>query len=535
MSAPNDLPPPPGALNAASAGTPAQAAGSGPGIGSILKRMVAHLPVALVAIVFGVSITMVLSRSRKPAFSSETVIYYREGISRVYVGVDGEGDVLKSLPGRLKETLISRANLEKVVKEFNLYPQVVAAEGLVAAVDKLRLKITFKPRSAETFLVSFEGSTPEEAQQVTARLADILIEDMAERKKAQAKTTTDFLEGEKKQADEELAKRETDLARFIALHPEFATEANAEQAGSGVRAEKVKATEDIALMAMERQQQRLRAAVAAKNAPAQGGGAVVAPGAGPAAPLPDAVLANQKAAAEAELAAAQKDLDEKSQKLTDAHPDVKAARTRLAAAQAKLNDVMVALRNAQSAPPPAPAAIALAPRASGEDPYDATPSAADDAARLQREIQRNDREIQARKRGEKPAGSASDAANQIIALETEWKALNRERAKARQQQTNVDDRLLKARAMVASELGGYSAQVMVLDPAFLPTQASSMGKSKFIALGIAVSILVGLALAAAWGVMLDDRVFVAEDLGALAPVLVMVPKGAMEKRGRRRA
>ena len=236
MTAPNYPPPPSGA--SASPGAEqrgAPPAACGPNVGAIIKRMIAHLPVALVVLVLGVSITMVLSRSRKPAYVSETFIYYREGISRVYVGVEGEGDVLKALPAsiketllssantekilqalpeRLKETLLSRAHLEKIIKEFNLYPQIVAAEGYIAAVDRFRTKITFKPRSAETFLISFEGATAEESQEVTARLADVLIEDMGERKKAQAKTTTDYLEAEKKRADDDLAKREMELAQI---------------------------------------------------------------------------------------------------------------------------------------------------------------------------------------------------------------------------------------------------------------------------------------------------------------------------------
>jgi hypothetical protein len=488
--------------------------------------MIAHLPVALVVLVLGVSITMVMSRSRKPAYVSETVIYYREGINRIYIGVDGEGDVLKALPARLKETLLSRAHLEKIIKEFNLYPQMVAAEGYIAAVDRFRTKIIFKPRSAETFLISFEGATAEESQEVTARLADVLIEDMAERKKAQAKTTTDYLEAEKKHADDDLAKRETELARFMATHPEFAGENNAELAGSAVRAEKVKQIADPEIMAIERQQQRLKAAVAAKAAPAAGGGAVAGGAAGPA---PDAVLQNQKAAADAELAAAQKDLNDKSEKLTDNHPDVKAAKSRVAVAQAKVRDATVALSSAVAALQPAARPAQKAP---ADDLYDSNPGG-DETKRLQSELQKNERDLLLRKRGVKPNDAANDPANRIIEAETEWKTLNREREKARSRQGDIDQRLFKARANETSELGGYNSQVQVLDPAFLPTQSATMGKGKFIGIGIAVSVLVGLVLAAAWGMFLDDRVFIADDLKAFAPVLVAVPKGPAEK-GKRR-
>lgn len=521
MTSPNDPPPPLGVGPAMGAPAGAPPPAGGLNIGAIIKRLLAHLPVALVVLVLGISITMVLSRSRKPTYSSETVIYYREGIMRQYVGVDGEGDVLKALPARLKETLLSRAHLEKIVKEFNLYPQIVAAEGYIAGVDRFRTKIAFKARSAETFQIGFEGATAEEAQEVTARLADVLIEDMAERKKAQAKTTTEFLSTEKKRADEDLQKRETDLARFIAQHPEFATENNAELAGSGVRAEKVKAIADPEILAIDRQQQRIRAAIAAKA----GGGAPGAP-AGAGGPAIDPAITAAKAAADQELAAAQKDLADKSEKLTDAHPDVRMAKSRVGAAMAKQREAMSALMAAT------PAARATTAAAQAEDPYDAKPG--DERTQLERELAKTKRDLELRKRGIKPDSNANDMANQIIGLETEWKELNREREKARSRQGNIDERLFKAEANAASELGGYNAQVMVLDPAFLPNQAGNMGKSKFIMIGILVSAIVGLVMAAAWGMFLDDRVFVADDLAAFAPVLGVIPRGPVEK-GKRRA
>lgn len=158
---------------------------------------------------------------------------------------------------------------------------------------------------------------------MTARLADVLIEDMGERKKAQAKTTTDYLEAEKKRADDDLAKREMELRSVHHVAPRVRDrEQRRARRLRGPRRE-IKRIANPGIMAIERQQQRLRAAaVAAKDAPAAGGGAAAGGAAGPG---PDAALPNQKAAADNKLAAAQKDLADKSEKLTDNHPDVKAS------------------------------------------------------------------------------------------------------------------------------------------------------------------------------------------------------------------
>ncbi|MBK8253192.1 MAG: protein kinase [Polyangiaceae bacterium] len=520
MPQPNEIPPPglPGAVAAQPAAGPPPAAGPNPA--AIVKRMLAHLPVAFVVMALGIAITMVLARQRKPAWGSETVILYREGINREFVGVEGGGIDMKTLPGRLKETLLARQNLERVVKDFNLYPQIYAAEGMIAAVDRLRTKITFKGRSAETFLIAFEGSTPEETQQVTARLAEILINDWTEKNRAKATKDIQYIEEQKKRADDNLDQRESDLIRFIAVHPEFAAENNAEQAGAGIRTEKAKAIADPETMALERQVQRLKAA----NAAQAGGGAAAAPapggGGAVAAPGPAAAVLAQKQAADAELAAAQKDLADKSEKLQDAHPDVRMAKARLQAAQDKSREATAALIAAT----PAPADPLAAPvqKPSDEDIYET--KSADPRKRLEMQLAKNERELQARKRGLKTDVKTSAFANQIIDLETEWRRLNREREKAKSLQNDVDARLNKARQNAESERGGYGAQVMVLDPAYLPTTSGTMAKSKFIAIGVVVSLLVGLVGAAAFGMFFDDRVFMADELAGVAPVLAAVPR-----------
>ncbi|MEZ4301690.1 MAG: protein kinase [Polyangiaceae bacterium] len=517
MSAPNELPPPPGLPGAVNAQGGEPKPPPGPPLSSIIKRALAHLPVAFVVLALGIAITMVLARQRKPAWGSETVVLYREGISREFIGIEGGGQDMKTLPARLKETMLARANLEKIIKEFNLYPQIVAVEGYIAAVDKFRTKITFKPRSLETFLIAFEGATPEEAQQVTARLADILINDWSERNKAKATKEIEYLEDQRKRADKELNECEADLVRFIAIHPEFAAENNAEQAGAGIRAEKAKAIADPELLALDRQQQRLRAAIAAKGAPAAPAGGGAAPAANPAA----AVLA-EKQAADAELAAAQKDLGEKSEKLTDQHPDVRIAKSRVQAAMERSRAATAALIAATPTPAAKPAG-----GSGDDDPYET--KAADPTARMESELAKNERELQQRRRGLRTDVKTTAFANKIIELETEWRRLNREREKAKTQQNDVDARLRKAEQNTASELGGYNAQVQVLDPAYLPTTTGSMPKPKFIAVGVLVSIIVSLVAAAGWGMFLDDRVFVAEDLAGFAPVLAAVPATPAEK------
>ncbi|HTN89909.1 MAG TPA: hypothetical protein VL242_39810, partial [Sorangium sp.] len=182
-----------------------------------------------------------------------------------YLGPDGP-DPLRTLSARLKETLLARSNLEKVVTEFNLFPDVLEKRGMVDAVDRLRMKITFKARSTDTFAISAEGETREQAQEVTQRLADILVEETTRMRRSQAKLTNEFLDSELKRAEQDVEKAETELAAFLAEHPEFAAEQAAPggaQTGAAIRAqERRTTTADPTLEALDEEALHVPAAFA---------------------------------------------------------------------------------------------------------------------------------------------------------------------------------------------------------------------------------------------------------------------------------
>ena len=68
----------------------------------------------------------------------------------------------------------------------------------------------------------------------------------------------------------------------------------------------------------------------------------------------------------------------------------------------------------------------------------------------------------------------------------------------------------------------------------MPKPDGTNPKTKFTLIGIVASLFAGLVFAAAWGMFLDDRLFMADELSGLAPVLAAIPKAQVEK-GKRRA
>lgn len=504
--------PPQEALGAMPADAAARPAGpQPPSVSAMINRTMAHWYVAVLVAIAGLGFTVLVVQSRKPAYRSETVIFYREGVKATYLGPDGP-DPLRTLSARLKETLLARSNLEKVVTEFNLFPDVLEKRGMVDAVDRLRAKITFKARSQDTFAISAEGETREQAQEVTQRLADVLVEETTRMRRSQAKLTNEFLDAELKRAEQDVEKAETELAAFLAEHPEFATEQSTpggSQGGAAIRERERRATgTDPTLEALERQVPRLRSRLTGK--PEQP--AVSATG------VPSPALTRQRDQAEQELATARRDLADKQSRFTEQHPDVRAAAARVTNAEA-------ALRRAEQA-------LVLPPEPVVEVP--ATDEA--EKAKIKSQLAALEREIAVRRGAKKGnAADASEAAKQIINTETDWSRLTREKARAQQRLSDLEGKSFRAEIAASSEQGGYSAQIEVLDPAYRPSAPSSPSRLIIAIGGLFLSVAAGIAAAAARGIVFDDRVYDMEDIDrmALAPVLVVVPAAARAPRGRR--
>ena len=192
-------------------------------VGAMVRRVLAHWHMVIVALLVGGLVTALVVRTRKPSFRSETVISFREGIGRTVAGLTHTGDILRSLPTKLKETLLAQQTLRGIIDEFHLYPEILQHGGYSEAVDLMRKRSDFKARSNDTFAISFEGTNGDEAQQVCSRMAAILVSENTRRWKEDQRANQLHLDQEKKRADEELRLVERDTSAFLSAHPEFTT------------------------------------------------------------------------------------------------------------------------------------------------------------------------------------------------------------------------------------------------------------------------------------------------------------------------
>lgn len=470
---------------------------------AVVRRTIAAWWLIAALTVIGSSIGLVYAVARPRVYRSETLMLYREGIRASDLGGgDVGGDPARKLGMKLKEIVLSRTSLQAIIEEFHLYPQLVADRGYVDAVDEMRNHIAFRIRDGDTFGLSFEGERPPQVQEVTAKLAAALVDENSRNRVEQATVTKQFLDTERQKSDEELKDKEGDLVRFLAEHPEFAREGAAGGAAIRERQRKNAAGRpgaDPTLLALERQAERLNERL----------GAPPAERPKPAGPDPRLVAARNQA--DAEVQAAQRDLDNKVAQFTERHPDVLSAKTRLVSAEAKLRRADDALAAGIADPPLAPA----------------PPVGASDRAVLQAALAKLNGEIAAyrSKHPGKPEVQPSEDASRIVALETEWTRRSREVAEAREREKQVEEKQFRAAMAANSVSAGSNPQMVILDGAYLPTHPARGGRTVIVLIGFFASFALGLGVALS-RTLLDDRIFARIDLERLgvADVVCVVPR-----------
>ena len=454
-----------------------------------------------------VAVPVVFTRPR--SYRSETVILYQETIrsSDLTGGESGGQSDSRRVGARLREMLLSRASLEPIVKDLNLYDALNEKRSLVDAVDDMRKHITFRAREGDTFEISFIGDTPQQTQEVTRRLGDCIVQEAVARRAEQAKAVKDFLDAESERNKTELKAKEAELAKFFALHPEFApppgtplgTMPTARPAGAAP----TRPAEDPAIVALEARAARIERQLKV-------------PGAAPVAPPPTPTAEPAPLPDSPELVAARQDLADKLARYTDKHPDVIAARNRVRLAEA----AQAAARAAQPAPAPAPA-----PAPTPEEQRTLSPEERD---ALKKQLAQIVNEIAIRRAVLKSAGGAEPATASTdtpVSLEVEYRRLLHEVIETRDRQRQLDDRQFKAAITASSVMSDRNIQVSVLDPAFLPSHPISQPRSRLLMVGFVIGIFLAL-LTAFVSARLDDRIYDRVDLEVLdiLPVVGVIPR-----------
>ncbi|WP_437768077.1 hypothetical protein WMF27_15600 [Sorangium sp. So ce281] len=502
---------------------------------SVLGRVRMYWRGAAAMMAVGLAISLALALATKRVWRSEATILYRDTIQ---TGRDPQSSTARAarLGSKLKDALTARGTLAGVVEAFGLYPEKTA-RSMVEAVEEMKTHVGFRAQSSDTYVVSFTHDDPHVAQQVAARLTQILLDDYRRDSLGTATMTRDFLRKELAEASSKVDAASRALATFLARNPQFQWGLNDSPYAPapqplgppGVPAAGARALSsaqparpvDPQLAALERQLARVEALLGAGRSRA----------AAPGQPLPQSVVEAQRArtAAVAAVAAAEAALAEKLTTVTPIHPDAVAAKRRVEAAKGQLTAAESALglvragvteasigeaREARALTPSRRAALAaertallrqiagLRARAGGgRAPASEAPRAPAESAA----------------RGEAPRAppwtADGGAEERVIELETEWHRLRLDLERAREYLKAVQANERAADLSADAAENKSETELDVLDQAYLPSRPDR-GRGRVFFAGAAVTFFFALGVAGA-RVLLNDTLYDGGDIHAL--------------------
>jgi len=114
----------------------------------------------------------------------------------------------------LKEQILSRSRLERIIVDLDLYEQQRRASTMEDVVQAMRRDIDVAQEGKESFRVSYVARQATTAQRVTQRLASLFIEENLKDRENQAEDTNQFLDAQLEDAKRRLIEHERKLEDY---------------------------------------------------------------------------------------------------------------------------------------------------------------------------------------------------------------------------------------------------------------------------------------------------------------------------------
>ena len=117
------------------------------------------------------------------------------------------------LPG-ISQQILSRARLERLIQDFDLYPEERRNGIMEDIVDKMRRDVDVRVVRGDAFRISYVGRDPTSVLRVTERLASMFIEESLRDRSVLAEGTSQFLEAQLEDARRRLVESEKKVEAY---------------------------------------------------------------------------------------------------------------------------------------------------------------------------------------------------------------------------------------------------------------------------------------------------------------------------------
>ncbi len=155
--------------------------------------------------------------------SSALIMVEQQKVAEDYVGSNISPGIESRL-GSIREQIMSRALLQKVIDEFKLYGKDAQKEAPDEIIEMMREHIEIKiesergvkrgERIIDSFSIAYEGEDPYSVMQVTNKLTSLFIEENLNAREGYVLGTTIFLDSELEGVKSELERQEARLQEF---------------------------------------------------------------------------------------------------------------------------------------------------------------------------------------------------------------------------------------------------------------------------------------------------------------------------------
>src|SRR5688572_28291717 len=153
--------------------------------------------------------------------SSTSIVIIPQRVPENFVRSTVTADLSERL-SIISKQILSRTRLERIVQEFNLYPQERSGSFIMEdIIEKMRtrdIKLSLNGSGARdassSFTVSFESQDARTAMRVTERLASLFLQENLEDRELLADQTNQFLNVQLEEAKRKLVEKENALKEF---------------------------------------------------------------------------------------------------------------------------------------------------------------------------------------------------------------------------------------------------------------------------------------------------------------------------------
>lgn len=441
----------------------------------LAKSLRRRLPWFLVPALLGLAAGYVIWRVTPPVYQAHTdVMVEGQRVPTDYV----KPTVTSDLDERLKtieQQITSRDNMERIIQEMNLYPELRRELSIERVIDQMRRRDLAVQRRGDLFTIYFTSRDPGKAADTANRVAELFIQQNLKLRENQAQGTSTFLDTELAETKARLEQQEARIAYFKQMHMgQLPEQRDTNLQGVGQLQNKLEINMDATDKA-ETRKLLLQSQIAEMRQQAE---QALRQARQPAVLLPTAPNAPSR------LDQLRAQLTEMRSRYTERHPDI----VQLKAEIAQLERLE---REVASAPPPPPA-----PRETVEevrvDPM------------LRAQLEATEYEIRSlhaeRARILEDINSYQARLESIPRVEQELLSLSRDYENIKRSYESLLDKQGQARLAQNLEKTRQSEQFTILNKAYPPSVPHAPKQPILLAMGLAAGCLLGLLLA-----LLRDR------------------------------